>query len=213
MEPNLLLEKAEKYLKEQYLLIEPLQKKVKSLVENKIALIECGRNTQTSFARAMALGRMCKELGMIPYFFNAHPLEIKAKKYDVENFKTAADFELWFRVLEFGKFGTILKPLINYRQSSNSYSFRTRLRTEESDGIKVVKHFYIILENELLKEYKRKLDFYIFKDNVIRISNQILVDQKDYNLKLNIFMWYGCPTTPVMTRYTSTTSPEVRSGS
>ncbi|MDX4036576.1 glycosyltransferase, partial [Aliarcobacter skirrowii] len=111
----------------------------------------------------------------------------KIKKYDVENFKTAADFELWFRVLEFGKFGIILKPLINYRQSSNSYSFRTRLRTEESDGIKVVKHFYIILENELPKEYKRKLDFYIFKDNVIRILNQILVDQKDYNLKLNIF--------------------------
>lgn len=79
-------EKAEKYLKEQYFLIEPMQDKVKSLVENKIALIECGRNTQTSFARAMALGRMCKEVGMIPYFFNAHPLEIKAKKYDIEYF-------------------------------------------------------------------------------------------------------------------------------
>lgn len=63
-----------------------LIQKVEKIVSGKLALIECGRNTQTSFARAMALGRMCAELGMKPYFFNAHPLEIKAKKYDVDYF-------------------------------------------------------------------------------------------------------------------------------
>lgn len=77
---------AQSFIDEQYNNLEPLINEVKSIVKGKVALIECGRNTQTSFARAMALGRMCLELGMKPYFFNAHPLEIKAKKRDVDYF-------------------------------------------------------------------------------------------------------------------------------
>lgn len=110
----------------------------------------------------------------------------KIKKYDVENFKTAADFELWFRVCEYGKFGTILKPLINYRQSLNSYSFRARFDTQESDGITVIKHFYNKFKDELSKEYKRRFDFHIFKDKVNKTVNQILVDDRHFKHNIKI---------------------------
>ncbi len=109
------------------------------------------------------------------------------KKYDVENFKTAADFELWFRVLEFGKFGTILKPLINYRQSSNSYSFRTRLDTKKSDGNYVVDYYYNKFNKDLAKIYKRKYKFFCFKDEVRKTANQILDDKREYKFELKIF--------------------------
>ena len=111
----------------------------------------------------------------------------KIKKYDVENFKTAADFELWFRVLEFGKFGTILKPLINYRQSSNSYSFRTRLDTKKSDGNYVVDYYYNKFNKDLANIYKRKYKFFCFKDEVRKTVNQILDDKRDYKFELKIF--------------------------
>ncbi|MGJ0334210.1 glycosyltransferase [Aliarcobacter cryaerophilus] len=111
----------------------------------------------------------------------------KIKKYDAENFKTAADFELWFRVLEFGKFGIILKPLINYRQSSNSYSFRTRLDTKKSDGNYVVDYYYNKFNKDLTKIYKRKYKFFCFKDEVRKTVNQILDDKRDYKFELKIF--------------------------
>jgi len=58
----------------------------KSIVSGKIALIECGRNSQTAFARPMALARALQELGMIPYLFGLHPIEMKAKELDAEYF-------------------------------------------------------------------------------------------------------------------------------
>ncbi|MCK7489137.1 MAG: hypothetical protein MZU79_01995 [Anaerotruncus sp.] len=64
-----------------------MYEQAKELVEGKIALIECGRNSQTAFARPMALARMLSELGMKPYLFGLHPLELKkAKQMDVEYF-------------------------------------------------------------------------------------------------------------------------------
>ena len=74
------------FLEKQYNIMDALILETKKNVKGKVGLIECGRNTQSSFARAMALGRMLEELGIKPYFFNAHPLEIKAKKNDVDYF-------------------------------------------------------------------------------------------------------------------------------
>jgi len=60
--------------------------KTRNLVKGKAALIECGRNSQTAFARPMALARALQELGMIPYLFGLHPVELKAKSVDVDYF-------------------------------------------------------------------------------------------------------------------------------
>ena len=55
-------------------------------LKGKTALIECGRNSMTAFARPMALAKALEELGMKPRLFGLHPLELKAKAVDVEYF-------------------------------------------------------------------------------------------------------------------------------
>ena len=79
-------EQAENLIKNETNLIKEQLEKTKDLVKNKVALIECGRNSMTAFARPMALARMLQELGMIPYLFGLHPLELKAKKMDFDYF-------------------------------------------------------------------------------------------------------------------------------
>lgn len=111
----------------------------------------------------------------------------KIKSYDVENFRTAADLDLWFRTCEYGKFGTILKPLINYRQSSSSYTFRTKLSTNKSDGVYVVDYYYDKFKNKLSKSHKRKYKFFCFKDEVSKTVNQILTNKREFDFKLSVF--------------------------
>ncbi|RAZ49868.1 glycosyltransferase family 2 protein [Campylobacter hyointestinalis] len=111
----------------------------------------------------------------------------KIKMYNIREFKTAADLELWFRACEYGKFGTILKPLINYRRSSNSYTFRTKLNTEKSDGVYVLDYYYDKLNYNLTKAYKRKYKFFCLKDEISKTVNQILTDKRDCRFKLKIF--------------------------
>lgn len=79
-------QEAEKLIQSEIDELLPLFEKTKSLVKGKAALIECGRNSQTAFARPMALARMLQELGMKPYLFGLHPLELKAKKVDIDYF-------------------------------------------------------------------------------------------------------------------------------
>ncbi|MBE3609030.1 glycosyltransferase family 2 protein [Campylobacter californiensis] len=111
----------------------------------------------------------------------------KIKSYDVENFRTATDLDLWFRTCEYGKFGTILKPLINYRQSSSSYTFRTKLSTNKSDGVYVVDYYYDKFKNKLSKSHKRKYKFFCFKDEVSKTVNQILTNKREFDFKLSVF--------------------------
>lgn len=77
---------AEEFVSKEVSEIKELFDKTKNLVKGKTALIECGRNSQTAFARPMALARALQELGMTPYLFGLHPLELKAKAVDVEYF-------------------------------------------------------------------------------------------------------------------------------
>lgn len=79
-------EEAEIFIKKETEEFSDLYEKVKTLVSGKIALIECGRNSQTAFARPMALARMLQEIGMTPYLFGLHPLELKAKEIDFNYF-------------------------------------------------------------------------------------------------------------------------------
>jgi len=64
----------------------PMFEKAKSLVQGKVALMECGRNSQTAFARPMAMARALEELGMEVRLFGLHPMELKAKTMDAEYF-------------------------------------------------------------------------------------------------------------------------------
>lgn len=101
----------------------PLWEKVKSLVNGKYALIECGRNSQTAFARPMARARMLQELGMKPVLFGLHPLELKAKDVDVEYF------------LKYGFDPLILSGPYNYQQPLNLSDVSESLGISEQDYI------------------------------------------------------------------------------
>ena len=79
-------QEAEDFIKQSTEDIKELFEQTKSLVEGKTALIECGRNSQTAFARPMALARALQELGMKIYLFGLHPVELKAKETDVNYF-------------------------------------------------------------------------------------------------------------------------------
>lgn len=111
----------------------------------------------------------------------------KLRKYYEKNFKTAADFELWFRVCEYGKFGVILNPLINYRESYSSYSFRTRLDIKKSDGNYVVDYYYNKFNGILTNAYKRKYKFFCLKDEINKTVNQILINDRKDKFGLKIF--------------------------
>lgn len=111
----------------------------------------------------------------------------KIIKYDFSNFNTASDFDAWFRASKHGKFGIILKPLIKYRKSLNSYSFRNKLDINESDGIKVLRYYYEQYCTSLSNLEKRKYSFYLFKDEVTKTVNQILINDKSNKFEIKIF--------------------------
>jgi len=111
----------------------------------------------------------------------------KVKRYKFENFKTASDFDLYFRVCEYGKFGIILKPLMNYRHALSSYSFRNRITTTRSDGSYVLEYYYKKFEKSLTKFYKRKYKMYLLAENNHLSTNQILIDKRDVKHNINIF--------------------------
>lgn len=77
---------AEDFISKEILELKEIFDKTKNLVKGKAALIECGRNSQTAFARPMALARALQELGMTPYLFGLHPVELKAKGIDLDYF-------------------------------------------------------------------------------------------------------------------------------
>ncbi|HBG48533.1 MAG TPA: hypothetical protein DDW90_03310 [Cyanobacteria bacterium UBA9971] len=79
-------QEAEDFIKQEVSELQEIFEKTKNLVKGKAALIECGRNSQTAFARPMALARALRELGMMPYLFGLHPVELKAKESDVGYF-------------------------------------------------------------------------------------------------------------------------------
>jgi len=111
----------------------------------------------------------------------------KVKRYKFENFKTASDFDLWFRVCKYGKFGVILKPLMNYRQSSSSYSFKNMLDTKISDGRYVLEYYYKKFDKNLTKFYKRKYKMNLFIENIHLSTNQILMNKRDVKYDIDIF--------------------------
>ncbi len=79
-------QEAESLIQKELLDLQDIFEKTKNIVKGKSALIECGRNSQTAFARPMALARALEELGMKPYLFGIHPVELKSKEIDVEYF-------------------------------------------------------------------------------------------------------------------------------
>lgn len=67
---------AEKVLEEEYEAIKDTWEEANNLVKGKVALLD-GADPMSFIGRAIALGRMCKDLGMEPIIFNVPAVEIK----------------------------------------------------------------------------------------------------------------------------------------
>lgn len=109
----------------------------------------------------------------------------KIQEWRGGTFKTSADLDVWLRLAEFGKFGYISTPLINYRESNNSYSFiDRRARTGENNIFLVLEYYLSIYENQLENQDIDNFYFLYFKDNVNRTINIII--KNDTKIKLNL---------------------------
>lgn len=68
------------------------------------------------------------------------------KSWQGEAFKTSADLDVWFRILQHHAIGVLSERLIRYRISLNQYSANLRARTVRSDFFRVMDH-YLAQEN------------------------------------------------------------------
>lgn len=91
----------------------------------------------------------------------------KVKVCNVSDFKSGADLEMWFRLVEFGKILFVPFKLMNYRISNSSFSYRlSQVRTERHDIFIVLDHY--INKNSLSKSDTENYQFLNLKDQAFR---------------------------------------------
>lgn len=99
------------------------------------------------------------------------------KSWNGAKFKTSADLDVWLRLASFGKFGLISIPLMQYRESTDSYSYLdTRNRVGENNMFLVLEYYLNKYRNSGLLSEKdlSRFEFLLFKDNVNRTINQMI---------------------------------------
>lgn len=109
--------------------------------------------------------------------------EIQRYRFDL--FKSAADGDVWLRVLEKHSIGIIPKKLINYRRSTEHFSYNYhKLRTDKDHGLIVFEYYYDKYKDILNEQDRKNLKFYNFKDNIFRALNHSIQKHPDEAKKL-----------------------------
>jgi|TARA_B110000305_G_C19455185_1_gene650464 glycosyltransferase involved in cell wall biosynthesis len=103
--------------------------------------------------------------------------------WNEKDFGTSADLDFWFRVSKLGSFGFLKDPLILYRLSPSSYSFRRRLTfNKRSDIFKVLDEY----KKELFIS-KKDIEYYslqLLKDDLFISLNNIYIKSNNKNVKI-----------------------------
>lgn len=113
----------------------------------------------------------------------------KVKFWNGDIFKTSADLDVWLRFAKFGKFGLISTPLMQYRVSTSSYSYKDmRTRTAENNMFLVLDYYLKNYNKDNLLDTRdiNRYSFLLFKDNVNRTINEVINGIKG-DLKLDVF--------------------------
>jgi len=76
-------EEAERFTKAEEEKLLSLFEETKKLVEGKVLLVECSRNSQAKYGEMLAYARLGEELGMQPYVYSLHPMEFKSQTDDL----------------------------------------------------------------------------------------------------------------------------------
>ena len=110
-------------------------------------------------------------------------LRNKIRSWNIEEFGTSADLDVWLRLNKLGSFIFLASPLMGYRVAEQSYSFRiAKTRITRHDLFKVLDR-----EEGLSKqEYKFK-NFLEFKDVTLRTIN--LIRSKKHDVELPKFRY------------------------
>jgi glycosyltransferase involved in cell wall biosynthesis len=114
--------------------------------------------------------------------FRTSTLKNHIKAFHGNKYKTSSDLDVWLRVTEKGSFGLITEPLINYRQSTASYSFNlARVRTEDHDMFLVLDD-YLNQTSEGLEKNKltKTRDFLLMKDRANTNLNRLILGVDEY---------------------------------
>lgn len=85
-------EEAERFVRAEEAKLLPLFEETRALVEGKVLLVECSRNSQGKIGEMIAYSRLGQELGMTPYVYEVHPQELKSQADDVEAFADVEGF-------------------------------------------------------------------------------------------------------------------------
>ena len=111
----------------------------------------------------------------------------KVKFWNGEQFQTSADLDVWMRLALYGDFGFISIPLMSYRESLVSYSYKDmRKRITENNMFLVIDFYMQKYKNVVTKLDKDRYDFLLFKDNLNRTINEVVQGIKG-DLELPIF--------------------------
>jgi len=108
------------------------------------------------------------------------------KKWDPGNFHTAADGDVWLRILQKYPIGIIDKPLLKYRISVSSFSYHAaRGKTEPHDMVRLFDAYMKGPARGIIGDKERK-DFalLVMKDNINRSFNLLLSDKRNEALSL-----------------------------
>jgi glycosyltransferase involved in cell wall biosynthesis len=100
--------------------------------------------------------------------------------WDGQKYGTSADLDVWFRIAQKHKLGIITAPLMRYRVSRYSHSYRyTRTRTTPHDILRVLDDYVgRYRETFLDKDDLKRYDLFFLKDAASRALNALINDDR-----------------------------------
>ena len=111
----------------------------------------------------------------------------KIQFWNGSDYKTSADLDVWLRFAKYGSFGIISEPLIMYRQSLSSFSYKDMQTRTSANNMFLVLDSYMKKYHNILSDTDRaRYDFLLCKDNVNRTINSIL-QNKTSSLNITCF--------------------------
>jgi len=111
----------------------------------------------------------------------------KIRFWNGSNYKTSADLDVWLRFAEYGSFGIISEPLIMYRKSLSSFSYKDmQTRTDKNNMFLVLDAYMKKYSDFLSAKDMVRYDFLLCKDNVNRTINSMLQNKKS-NFQIRCF--------------------------
>lgn len=110
----------------------------------------------------------------------------KIGAWNEAEFRTSADLDVWFRMMQAGPVAIIDKPLLRYRLAANSYSYKAaRSRTARPDIFLVLDRYIAgAVPGQLSRRDRLNYRLQVLRDNANRAFNLLLKGERAQGLRL-----------------------------